>query len=137
MNIQSTIILLIEVIFWAFVAIMMNDFVNGLFELWHNQTLTPVSAITPQLDPITQQIAVNEPQFELIPDPWELPVETKNNTSETQSIALPFPTLILLPPAKEVQTKRKRTTNKSTTNERKSTKGKSSQKTSRSRKKAA
>ncbi|UKP01015.1 hypothetical protein [Nostoc sp. UHCC 0870] len=137
MTIQSTITLLIEIVFWATLLVLMTDFVNGFFDLWWSQNLAPVSAITPQLDTETQQITTNKPQQKLIPDPWELPIETQNNTSETQSNVLLFPTLRLLPPAKEVQTKRKRTTKKSTTTKPKSAKDKSPQKTSRSRKKAA
>lgn len=135
MNLQFAITLCIEIIFWSLVIVMMTDFVNGLFDLWWSKTLAPVSVNAPQLNTETEQITANKPQFEEIPDPWELPTKTQNKTSETESIVLPFPTL--LPPAKKVQTKRKRTTTKSTATKPKSAKGKSPQTTSKSRKKAS
>jgi len=137
MTLQSTITLLIEIVFWATLLVLMTDFVNGLFDVWYSQNLAPVSAITPQLEPETQQITFKQPQFELIPDPWELQTASENHSPKTQSIVLPFPKLRLLPPAKEVQTKSSRTTKKSTATKRKSTKGQSPQKTSRTCKKAA
>ncbi|MEA5566680.1 hypothetical protein [Anabaena sp. UHCC 0399] len=137
MNLQSTITLLIEIVFWATLLVLMTDFVNGLFAVWYSQNLAPVSVNAPQLNTETQQITINKPQFEQIPDPWELLTASENYSPEMQSNVLLFPTLRLLPPAKEVQTKRKRTTKKSTTTKPKSAKDKSPQKTSRSRKKVA
>ncbi|MBH8577157.1 hypothetical protein I8752_30110 [Nostocaceae cyanobacterium CENA369] len=99
--------LAIETIFWTFITLIIFDFVDGLFQLWHNQTLVPVRANANfKPVPLTKHdlIAIT-PQFEQLLDPWELEPEPQPQAIETQSVVLPFPTLRLLPPATEVQPK--------------------------------
>ncbi|QLE59656.1 hypothetical protein [Nostoc sp. TCL26-01] len=152
MDIQSTLTLVIEVIVMSFVTLMIFDFVDGLYAV-PLPTVTfaqpkvisksTISAVTPQFKPISnseqlepepQQIA---PQFEQLPDPWELELAFQNSTVETQSV-VPFSTLRLLPPVQKVQPKRTRTTKKTTsTKTTKSTEGESLRKLGRPRKNAA
>ncbi|RCJ40987.1 hypothetical protein A6770_36735 [Nostoc minutum NIES-26] len=133
--------LAIETIFWAFVTLIIFDFVDGLFKLWHNQTLVPVTA-TPHFEPVPltehELIAVT-PQFEQIPNPWEMELELQPQAVETQSVVLPFPTLKLLSPAKvQHKSKRTRNSNKSADNAKsKSTLPQSQGKPKRPRQKAA
>lgn len=153
MDIQSTLTLVIEVIVMSFVALMIFNFVDGLYAV-PLPTVTfaqpkvisksTTSAVTPQFEPISnseqlepepQRIA---PQFEQLPDPWELELALQINPTETQSVVLPFPTLRLLPPVAEVQPKRTRTTKKTTSRKKtESAKVESPRKPGRPRKNAA
>ncbi|MFN6569818.1 hypothetical protein [Dendronalium sp. ChiSLP03b] len=105
MELNSLSNLAIETIVWAFVTLIVFDFIDGLFKLWRNQT-RPGGAI-PHFEPVSkeqEQIALS-PQFEQLPDPWELEPKPQPLTVETQSVVLPFPTLRLFPSAAEVQPK--------------------------------
>ncbi|YAF99170.1 MAG: hypothetical protein AB3A66_27230 (plasmid) [Nodularia sp. CChRGM 3473] len=107
MDIQSTLTLAIEVIFWAMISFMLNDFINGIF-LSFAQPKYIVSAQPPspvaEINDIPNHVvaeseAHQEYQFEEIPDPWKLEVEPQNTTTEPQTVVIPFPALRLLPPA--------------------------------------
>lgn len=124
MSIQSTLTLAIEVIFILFVALMIFDLINGLWIV----PLPPVaiaqpqivseptpSVLLPQFEPISnpwelelepQQVTVIASKIEQLPDPWKLDVETPTPSTETQPVILTWTTLRLLPPVKEVQSKR-------------------------------
>ncbi|WGV24204.1 hypothetical protein [Halotia branconii] len=105
MEIQSTLTLAIEIIFWAFVALMIFDFTNRLFVLDTNTTTFTQDNI---LQPAPAAIPVVTPQLEQEPDPWSLSVESSTPSVETSSVLLAFPKLNLLPPAKEIKQKSKR-----------------------------
>lgn len=129
MDIQSILTQAIEVIVMSFVALLIFDFVDGLYVV----PLPPItvaqsnaslkSAITaPQIEPLSnterpevepQQTPFLTSQFEKISDPWTLELEPHNSSTETQPVVLQFPSLRLLPPATGVQSKAK-TANKST-----------------------
>lgn len=128
MDIQSLLTQAIEVIVMSFVALLIFDFVDGLYVV----PLPPItvaqfnssskSAITaPQIEPLpnteqvkvrTQQIPFFTLQFEEISDPWTLELESHNSPTETQPVVLQFPSLRLLPPATGVQPKSKAKTAK-------------------------
>ncbi|MCG6138486.1 MAG: hypothetical protein MET45_28345 [Nostoc sp. LLA-1] len=115
MDIQSTLTLAIEIIFWAMIVLMLNDFVNGFFNNFTQPQYTvsaqlpsPVAEIKDIPNPVVAESeAPQEYQPEEIPDPWKLEVET-HTTTEPQTVVIPFPTLRLLPPAQEVQPQPKR-----------------------------
>lgn len=132
MDIQSTLTQTIEFIVMSFVALMIFDFIDGLYVVpLPPQTIAQSnaslkSAITaPQIEPLSnteqpevepQQIPFVRSQFEEISDPWTLELEPHNSSIETQPVVLQFPSLRLLPPATKVQPKSKaKTTKKSTT----------------------
>jgi hypothetical protein len=128
MSIQSTLTLAIEVIFILFVALMIFDFIDGLYLVPLPPMISIVqpqvvsdphpSVLIPQFEPISnpwelelepQQITVIASQLELIPDPWTLELDSLKSTVETQSFVLTLGVLRLLPPVQEVQPKPKRT----------------------------
>jgi hypothetical protein len=139
MDIQSTLTQAIEVIVMSFVALMIFDFIDGLYVV----PLPPIavaqsnssseSAITaPQFEPLSnseqlvvepQRIPFVRSQFGEIPDPWTLELEPRNSSTKTQPVILQFPSLRLLPPVTGVQPKSKaKTAKKSTTTKDKTTK---------------
>ncbi|MBN3947764.1 MAG: hypothetical protein HWQ38_15415 [Nostoc sp. NMS7] len=156
MSIQSTLTLALEVIFNLFVALMIFDFIDGLYlvplppmiSIAQPQVVsepTP-SVFTPHFEPISnpcwlevepQEITLIPPQFESIPDPWTLELDSLNSTVKTQSLVLAFPTLRLLPPVKEVQQTKRTKTSYQTKSTAKATSTKTKQKTSRPRQKVA
>ncbi|WP_414530066.1 hypothetical protein [Nodularia chucula] len=108
MDIQNTLTLAIEVIFWAMIVLMLNDFINGLFLLQPQPQYTVISAQPPSPVAETKDIpnpvvveseAPQEYQFEEIPDPWDLEIDCEPKIGEAQTVVVPFPTLRLLPPA--------------------------------------
>ncbi|MDF5739077.1 hypothetical protein [Nostoc sp. S13] len=128
MDIQSTLTQAIEIIVMSFVALMIFDFIDGLYVVplpaitiaQSNASLK--SAITaPQIEPLsnTEQVQA-EPQqtpfvtlqFEEISDPWTLELEPEleshNSSTKTQPVVLQFPSLRLLPPVTGVQPKSKK-----------------------------
>jgi hypothetical protein len=127
MSIQSTLTLAIEVIFNLFIGLMIFDLINGLWIVPLQQVaiaqpqivLEPTSSLLAphlshgsnpwELELEPQQLTVIASQFEQLPDPWKLDVETPTPSTETQPVLLTFPTLKLLPPVQEVQPKPKRT----------------------------
>jgi hypothetical protein len=158
MDIQSTLTLAIEVIVMSFVALMIFDFVDGLyvvplppiaiaqFNASSKYTVTatqfePLSN-TKQLEVEPQQIPFVTSHFEGISDPWTLELEPHNSSTETQPVVLQFPSLRLLPPATGVQPKSKAKTakgktTKTTDTTAKATSTKAPQKPARPRKQSA
>ncbi|MDZ8140085.1 MAG: hypothetical protein RM049_33145 [Nostoc sp. DedQUE04] len=131
MDIQSTLTQAIEVIVMSFVALIIFDFIDGLYVVplpsiaiaqFNSSSKSTVIATqfeplpnTEQIEVKTQQIPFFTSQFEEISDPWTLELELYNSCTETQPVVLPFPSLRLLPPATGVQPKSKaKTANKST-----------------------
>nr|WP_322714922.1 hypothetical protein [Nostoc sp. ChiSLP03a]MDZ8216210.1 hypothetical protein [Nostoc sp. ChiSLP03a] len=131
MDIQSLLTQAIEVIVMSFVALMIFDFIDGLYvvplpsiaiaQLNYSSKSTVIATQfeplpnTEQIEVKTQQIPFFTSQFEEIFDPWTLELELYNSCTETQPVVLPFPSLRLLPPATGVQPKSKaKTANKST-----------------------
>lgn len=131
MDIQSTLTLAIEVIIISFVALMIFDFIDGVYIVplppitvapsntnGESTVTTPEFELLPlpkQLEVEPQQIPFVRSQFEEISDPWTLELEPHNSFTETQLVVLQFPSLRLLPPATEVQPKSKAKTAKKST----------------------
>ncbi|MBC6431928.1 hypothetical protein FM036_14515 [Nostoc sp. HG1] len=131
MDIQSTLTQAIEVIVMSFVALIIFDFVDGLYvvplppiAIAQLNTISKSTVTATQFEPLSnteqlvvepQQIPFVTSQFEKISDPWTLELEPHNSSTETQPVILQFPSLRLLPPATGVQPKSKaKTANKST-----------------------
>lgn len=116
MDIQSTLTQAIEVIVMSFVALMIFDFVDGLYVVplpiiaIAQSSANRESRVLPHFEPLPkpeqpelspQQIPFVRSQFEEIPDPWTLEADSCNSNITTQAVILPFPTLRLLPPVKQ------------------------------------
>jgi hypothetical protein len=149
MDTQSTLTLAIEIVFWAMILLMINDFVNGIFMNFTQPQYivsahipSPVAEINDIANPVVAESdAPQEYQPEEIPDPWKFevaPQMPQNTTAETQTVVIPFPALRLLPPAQEVkpQTKRRGRPKKSGDSIQPTTTAKSPQKRGRPRKSA-
>ena len=128
MDIQSTLTQAIEVIVMSFVALMIFDFVDGLYVVplppitvtqFNADSKSTVTATqfeplsnTEQLKVEPQQIPFVTSHFEEIPDPWTLELELHNSSTKTQPVVFQFPSLRLLPPDPVVQPKFKAKTAK-------------------------
>jgi hypothetical protein len=137
MDMQSLLTLAIVVIFWAFVTLVMFQFINGLFvSAAYTSNVVSVSNGNIAASTIPSVSEVITPQartFEKLPDPWILEDEAIHHTSNEgerlkgkgermefslslSPLPLPlFPTserspLRLLPPVKEISPQPKRTT---------------------------
>ncbi|QLE53806.1 hypothetical protein FD724_38840 (plasmid) [Nostoc sp. C057] len=119
MDIQSLLTLTIVAIFWAFVSLVMFQFINGLFvSAAYTSNAVPVSNGNIAASTIPSVSEVITPQartFEKLPDPWTLEDEAIHHTSN-EAVILSFPTLRLLPPVKEISPQPKRTTRSSKAN---------------------
>ncbi|MCC5655053.1 hypothetical protein LC609_35885 [Nostoc sp. XA013] len=119
MDIQSLLTLTIVAIFWAFVSLVMFQFINGLFvSAAYASNAVPVNNLNIAASTIPSISEVITPQamtFEKLPDPWMLEDEVINCTS-TEAVILSFPTLRLLPPVKKLSLQPKRTTRSNKTN---------------------
>ncbi|MHC0068000.1 hypothetical protein ACWATR_34790 [Nostoc sp. UIC 10890] len=131
MDIQSTLTQAIEVIVMSFVALMIFDFIDGLYvvplpsiAIAQSNTSSKSTVTATQFEPLSnteqlvvepQQISFVTSQFEEISDPWTLELEPHNSSTEIQPVVLPFPSLRLLPPATGVQPKSKAKTAKKST----------------------
>ncbi|MHC5770479.1 MAG: hypothetical protein ACYTXI_33825 [Nostoc sp.] len=113
MDMQSLLTLAIVVIFWAFVTLVMFQFINGLFvSTAYASNVVSVSNGNIAASTIPSVSEVITPQamtFEKLPDPWTLEDEAIHRTSN-EAVILSFPTLRLLPPVKEISPQPKRTT---------------------------
>ncbi|MBW4689235.1 MAG: DNA-binding protein [Komarekiella atlantica HA4396-MV6] len=115
MNVQDVLTLMIEAIFWAFVGIMMFQFITELFVTANaNSTMISISLpdVIKEFTPVTAEVVIS-PQlqtFQQLPDPWELKSDSYDSTNSTVAVILPFPTLRLLPPVKEIKPKSKSAT---------------------------
>lgn len=127
MDIQSTLTQAIEIIVMSFVALMIFDFIDGLYVVplpaiaiaqfnsgSESEITAPLELLsnTEQLVVEPQQIPFVTSQFEEISDPWTLELEPQNSSTEIQPVVLQFPSLRLLPPATGVQPKAKAKTTK-------------------------
>lgn len=128
MDIQSTLTLAIEVIVMSFVALIIFDFIDGLYvvplppiAIAQSNASSKSTVTAPQFEPLSnieqlkvepQQIPFVTSHFEEIPDPWTLELELHNSSTKTQPVVLQFPSLRLLPPAPVVQPKSKAKTAK-------------------------
>lgn len=126
MDTQSVLNLMIQAVVMGIVALMVFDFVSGLWVVplppagWQPPVIEPftVSTTAPQPTP-QQEIPLPTPTvaFEEIPDPWTLQPQSSHRSAPAPAVIVPFPTLRLLPPAiaQEVQpTTAKRKTSKTT-----------------------
>ncbi|MEH2039341.1 hypothetical protein [Nostoc sp.] len=113
MDMQSLLTLAIVVIFWAFVTLVMFQFINGLFvSADYASNVVSVSNGNIAASTILSVSEIITPQvqtFEKLPDPWMLEDEVVHRTSN-EAVILSFPTLRLLPPVKEFSPQPKRTT---------------------------
>ncbi|BCL39881.1 hypothetical protein [Nostoc sp. MS1] len=121
MDTQLVLNLMIQAVLMSFVALMIFDFIGGLWVVplppvgWQPPVIEQptVSTIEPQPTP-QQEILLSTPAvaFEEIPDPWTLQPQSPDHAVSVPAVIIPFPTLRLLPPAiaQKVQpTKPKRT----------------------------
>ncbi|MCC5605214.1 hypothetical protein [Nostoc favosum] len=113
MDMQSLLTLAIVVIFWAFVTLVIFQFISGLFvSAAYASNVVSVSNrnITASTIPSVSEIITSQARtFEKLPDPWTLEDEVVHRTSN-EAVVLSFPTLRLLPPVKEISPQPKRTT---------------------------
>ena len=113
MDIQSLLTLTIVAIFWAFVTLVIFQFINGLFvSAAYASNVVSVSNLNIAASTIPSVSEVITPQartFEKLPDPWTLEDEVIHRTSH-EAVILSFSTLRLLAPLKEISPQPKRTT---------------------------
>jgi hypothetical protein len=113
MDMQSLLTLAIVVIFWAFVTLIIFQFISGLFvSAAYASNVVSVSNLNIDASKIPSVSEIITPlarTFEKLPDPWMLEDEVVHRTSN-EAVILSFPTLRLLPPVKEISPQPKRTT---------------------------
>jgi hypothetical protein len=108
MDIQATLTLTIQAVVMSFVALMVFDFIDGLWVVplppieWEPSVIEQptVSATSPQPTP-QQEIQQATPRaiaFEKISDPWTLEPQSPHHSVPTPAVIIPFPRLRLLPP---------------------------------------
>ncbi|WP_100904059.1 hypothetical protein [Nostoc flagelliforme] len=137
MDMQSLLTLTIVAIFWAFVTLVIFQFISGLFvSAAYASNVVSVSnenIATSTIPSVSEIITPQGRTFEKLPDPWTLEDEVVYRTSNEgerlkgkgerereNSILSPFPLplyptsarspLRLLPPVKEISSQPKRTT---------------------------
>ncbi|MEH1816432.1 MAG: hypothetical protein V7K26_23375 [Nostoc sp.] len=109
MDIQATLTLTIQAVIMSFVALMVFDFIDGLWVVplppigWEPSVIEQptVSATSPQPTP-QQEIQQATPRaiaFEKISDPWTLEPQSPHHSVLTPAVIIPLPRLRLLPPA--------------------------------------
>ncbi|WP_322698196.1 hypothetical protein [Nostoc sp. DedSLP03] len=110
---QSLLTLAIVAIFWAFVSLVMFQFINGLFvSAAYTNNVVSVSNLniaTSTIPSVSEVITTQARTFEKLPDPWTLENEIVHRTSN-EAVIISFPILRLLPPVKEISSQPKRTT---------------------------
>ncbi|MBC1281115.1 hypothetical protein GNF10_35625 [Nostoc sp. UCD121] len=113
MDMQSLLTLAIVVIFWAFVTLVMFQFINGLFVsaayISNVVSVRNKNIGASTIPSVSEVITPQARTFEKLPDPWTLEDEAVHRTSN-EAVILSFPTLRLLPPVKEISPQPKRTT---------------------------
>lgn len=113
MDMQSLLTLAIVAIFWAFVSLVMFQFINGLFvSAAYTNNVVSVSNLniaTSTIPSVSEVITTQARTFEKLPDPWTLEDEIVHRTSN-EAVIISFPILRLLPPVKEISSQPKRTT---------------------------
>ncbi|MBD2731704.1 hypothetical protein H6G96_36875 [Nostoc sp. FACHB-892] len=130
MDMQSLLTFTIVVIFWAFITLIIFQFINGLFvSAAYASNVVSVSngdIVASTIPSVSEVITPQARTFEKLPDPWMLGDEVVHRTSNEgerereNSILSPLPlplyptsersTLRLLPPVKEISPQPKRTT---------------------------
>ncbi|MBN4001898.1 MAG: hypothetical protein HWQ58_08725 [Nostoc sp. LPT] len=119
MDMQSLLTLAIVVIFWAFVTLIIFQFISGLFvSAAYASNVVSVSngnIAASKIPSVSEIITPQIQTFEKLPDPWMLEDEVVHYTSN-EAVVLSFPTLRLLPPVKEISPQPKRTTRLNKTN---------------------
>ena len=111
---QSLLTLTIVVIFWAFVTLVIFQFINGLFvsDAYASNVVSVgnLNIAASTIPSVSERITPQQVQtFEKLPDPWMLEDEVVHRTSN-EAVIISFPILRLLPPVKEVSPQPKRTT---------------------------
>lgn len=113
MDMQSLLTLAIVAIFWAFVTLVIFQFINGLFvSAAYASNVVSVSNLniaTSTIPSVSEVITTQARTFEKLPDPWTLEDEIVHRTSN-EAVIISFPILRLLPPVKEISSQPKRTT---------------------------
>lgn len=119
MDMQSLLTFTIVVIFWAFITLVIFQFISGLFvSAAYASNVVSVSNenIAASTIPSVSEIITSQARtFEKLPDPWTLEDKIVHRTSN-EAVILSFPTLRLLPPVKEISPQPKRTTRSNKTN---------------------
>lgn len=123
MDIQAILTLTIQAVVISFVALMVFDFIDGLWVVplppieWEPSVIEQptVSATAPIPQQEIPQATPRAIAFEKISDPWTLEPQSPHHSVPTPAVIIPFPRLRLLPPAKAQPTKPKRTKAKSST----------------------
>ncbi|WP_104899224.1 hypothetical protein [Nostoc sp. 'Peltigera membranacea cyanobiont' N6] len=114
MDMQSLLTLTIVVIFWAFVTLVIFQFINGLFvsDAYASNVVSVgnLNIAASTIPSVSERITPQQVQtFEKLPDPWMLEDEVVYRTSN-EAVIISFPILRLLPPVKEISPQPKRTT---------------------------
>jgi hypothetical protein len=103
---QSVLTLMIEAILVTFFVAMFIDFIAGVFQL-----IQATTSVIPDNTSISI-LKVNKPVIcQALTDPWTMELEndiSSYETTKSETIPFPIPTLKLLPPAKEIQLEPKR-----------------------------
>ncbi|MEH1817764.1 MAG: hypothetical protein V7L31_01465 [Nostoc sp.] len=119
MDMQSLLTLTIVAIFWAFVTLVMFQFISGLFvSTAYASNVVSVSngnIAASKIPSVSEIITPQVQTFEKLPDPWMLEDEVVYYTSN-EAVVLSSPALRLLPPVKEISPQPKRTTRLNKTN---------------------
>ncbi|MBG1257790.1 hypothetical protein F8S20_00745 [Nostoc sp. BAE] len=121
MDIQAILTLTIQAVVMSFVALMVFNFIDGLWVVplppieWEPSVIEQptVFATSPQQE--IQQATPRAIAFENISDPWTLEPQSPHHSVPTPAVIIPLPRLRLLPSAKVQPTKPKRTKAKSST----------------------
>ncbi|WP_242059452.1 hypothetical protein [Nostoc foliaceum] len=100
MDIQATLTLTIQAVVMSFVALMVFDFIDGLWVVplppieWEPSVIEQPTVSATASQPTPRAIA-----FEKISDPWTLEPQSPHHSVLTPAVIIPFPRLRLLPPA--------------------------------------
>ncbi|WP_414573211.1 hypothetical protein [Nostoc sp. CCY 9925] len=108
MDIQATLTLTIQAVVISFVALMVFDFIDGLWVVplppieWEPSVIEQPTVLATALQPTPQQeIQEATPRaiaFEKISDTWTLEPQSPHHFVPTPAVIIPFPRLRLLPP---------------------------------------
>ncbi|WP_341531896.1 hypothetical protein WKK05_38490 (plasmid) [Nostoc sp. UHCC 0302] len=112
MDMQSALTLTIVVIFWAFVNLVIFQFITGLFVSATGAnnlvSVSNVNVVAPIIPVSVSEVITPQVQtFEELPDPWSLETEVVHHNSN-EAVVLSLPTLRLLPPVQEISLQPKR-----------------------------
>lgn len=109
MDIQATLTLTSQAVVISFVALMVFDFIDGLWVVplppigWEpsviEQPTVSATASQPTPQQEIQQITPRAIAFEKISDPWTLEPQSPHHSVPTPAVIIPLPRHQLLPPA--------------------------------------